>query len=440
MAIEGKNARGAKKAIVALRSKWRKQGKEGNMQLVNNLNANKKEKGRRGEEDGPRRDASGSSSDRLGIAAHEIMNLRNLERVLAREEEDKKRAIVHKAVHSGPQMRLVWLPTSPAELHPGKAVCAVTELPARYRDPKTGLPCATKVAFKIIRERFVDENIGVPKEMDMGTFFDSLSEKDSVPRQRRFLIGFGVLLLNLGGPKTLQDVQPFLFNLFADPDIIRLPRLYRFLQWPLAKLISVLLAPKSKEGYASIGGGLPLRKITNKQNKAIKQQLKMALEVKNLPVNVYVGVRFRGTELQGSLCCRFIQSSLSLQLGRAFVFLKEYLGKTHIYQGRMFLLYGPGINEKVILNELSTTCLWLLYVELQNLKDRGVGNDHTLEYQPYTDEVLVELGRKGVKSLLAVPVSFVSEHVETLEEIGMEYRELSLESGIQNWGRVPALN
>ena len=51
-----------------------------------------------------------------------------------------------------------------------------------------------------------------------------------------------------------------------------------------------------------------------------------------------------------------------------------------------------------------------------------------------------ELGANGIKSLLAVPVSFVSEHIETLEEIDMEYRELAHESGIQNWGRVPALN
>uniref|UniRef100_A0A2N9I9L0 Ferrochelatase n=1 Tax=Fagus sylvatica TaxID=28930 RepID=A0A2N9I9L0_FAGSY len=75
----------------------------------------------------------------------------------------------------------------------------------------------------------------------------------------------GVLLLNLGGPETLEDVQPFLFNLFADPDIIRLPRLFRFLQKPLAQFISTLRAPKSKEGYASIGGGSPLRRITDAQ-------------------------------------------------------------------------------------------------------------------------------------------------------------------------------
>lgn len=45
-----------------------------------------------------------------------------------------------------------------------------------------------------------------------------------------------------------------------------------------------------------------------------------------------------------------------------------------------------------------------------------------------------------MESLLAVPISFVSEHIETLEEIDMEYRELALESGIKHWGRVPALN
>lgn len=75
----------------------------------------------------------------------------------------------------------------------------------------------------------------------------------------------GVLLLNLGGPETLEDVQPFLFNLFSDPDIIRLPRIFSFLQKPLAQFVSVVRAPKSKEGYASIGGGSPLRRMTDAQ-------------------------------------------------------------------------------------------------------------------------------------------------------------------------------
>ena len=49
---------------------------------------------------------------------------------------------------------------------------------------------------------------------------------------------------------------------------------------------------------------------------------------------------------------------------------------------------------------------------------------------PYTDERIREMGRDGTKAMLAVPVSFVSEHIETLEEIDVEYRELAAASGI----------
>ncbi|KAK8629068.1 hypothetical protein V6N13_077925 [Hibiscus sabdariffa] len=138
----------------------------------------------------------------LEAAQTEIMNLRNLERVLAREEEVKKRAIIHKAVYSGPQSKYVskdgssYLEFSKgltfhselsttAPPYPKKAICAVTGLPARYRDPKTGLCYATKEAFKIIRERFRDEHKSCPKKMDMGVLFDSLSSQGLMHRQKR---------------------------------------------------------------------------------------------------------------------------------------------------------------------------------------------------------------------------------------------------------------
>uniref|UniRef100_A0A5B6YI15 Ferrochelatase n=1 Tax=Davidia involucrata TaxID=16924 RepID=A0A5B6YI15_DAVIN len=86
---------------------------------------------------------------------------------------------------------------------------------------------------------------------------------------------------------------------------------------------------------------------------------------------------------------------------------------------------------------------------MEELEKRKINNAYTLAYQsrvgpvewlkPYTDETIIELGQKGVKSLLAVPISFVSEHIETLEEIDVEYKELALKSGIEKWGRVPAL-
>lgn len=97
----------------------------------------------------------------------------------------------------------------------------------------------------------------------------------------------GVLLLNLGGPETLDDVQPFLYNLFADPDIIRLPPQISFLQGPLAWLISNARASKSKEGYETIGGGSPLLRITNEQANA----LQTALEERGVDGKVYVAMR-----------------------------------------------------------------------------------------------------------------------------------------------------
>ena len=92
-------------------------------------------------------------------------------------------------------------------------------------------------------------------------------------------------------------------------------------------------------------------------------------------------------------------------------------------------------------------CIRLIVDELKKM---GVRNDHVLAYQsrvgpvewlkPYTDDVIRELGEEGTKAMVAVPISFVSEHIETLEEIDMEYRELAEESGVEKWGRVPALD
>lgn len=305
----------------------------------------------------------------------------------------------------------------------------------------------------------------------------------------------GVLLLNLGGPDTLQDVQPFLFNLFADPDIIRLPRLFRFLQRPLAQFISVFRAPKSREGYAAIGGGSPLRKITYEQADA----LKVALEVKNVLAKVYVGMRYwhpfteeaieqikrdRITKLvvlplypQFSIST----SGSSIRLLKSIFCQDDYLVQmphaiiSSWYQRQGYIKAMANLIEKELQSFASPEKVMIFFsahgvpvtyikkagdpyksqmeecvgLIMQEMKERGLYNQHTLAYQsrvgpvewlkPYTDETIVQLGQKGVKSLLAVPISFVSEHIETLEEIDMEYKNLALESGIENWGRVPAL-
>ncbi|HEY9845570.1 MAG TPA: ferrochelatase, partial [Candidatus Caenarcaniphilales bacterium] len=60
--------------------------------------------------------------------------------------------------------------------------------------------------------------------------------------------------------------------------------------------------------------------------------------------------------------------------------------------------------------------------------------------KPYTEDVIQQLGAQGVQDLVVVPISFISEHIETLQEIDMEYRELAEEAGIHHFRRVPALN
>ncbi|KAL5704034.1 hypothetical protein ACHQM5_022510 [Ranunculus cassubicifolius] len=305
----------------------------------------------------------------------------------------------------------------------------------------------------------------------------------------------GVLLLNLGGPETLKDVQPFLFNLFADPDIIRLPRLFRFLQKPLAQFISVLRAPKSREGYASIGGGSPLRHITDAQ----AEELRKSLCEKNVPAKVYVGMRYwhpfteeaieqikRDEITMLVVLPLYPQFSIStsgssLRLLESIFREDEYLvNMQHTvipswYQREGYIKAMANLTEKElekfpnpekVMIFFSAHGVPVAYVEeagdpykaemeqcvdliMEELEKRGKMNPFTLAYQsrvgpvewlkPYTDDTIVELGQKGVKSLLAVPISFVSEHIETLEEIDVEYKELALKSGIEQWGRVPAL-
>lgn len=305
----------------------------------------------------------------------------------------------------------------------------------------------------------------------------------------------GVLLLNLGGPDTLDDVKPFLYNLFADPDIIRLPTPFQFAQPAIARLVSTLRTPKAREGYQAIGGGSPLRRITEEQAVALER----ALLLKGLPSHVYVAMRYwkpfteeaveqlkrdgitqlvvlplypqfsvstSGSSLR--LLEALLKQDASLRQVRHVVIpswyqrsgyvramadlIVEELGKFRDQQGVEVFFSAHGVPQSYVddgdpYKEEMEHCVQLIMQELQR---RGVPNRHTLAYQsrvgpvewlkPYTDDTIRELGRQGVRSMLAVPVSFVSEHIETLEEIDVEYRELAEESGIQHWGRVPALN
>ena len=301
----------------------------------------------------------------------------------------------------------------------------------------------------------------------------------------------GVLLLNLGGPDRLEDVRPFLFNLFSDPEIIRLP--IKGLQKPLAWLISTLRSGKSQENYRQIGGGSPLRKITEAQGEALESKLKEVGQ----DVKIYIGMRYWHpfteeaiAQVQKDEITKLVilplypQFSISTS-GSSFRVLEEMWSEnTHLEQIQ-YTLIPSWYNQTQYLEAMAD----LISQELTQMANpdqvhiffsaHGVPqsyvdeagdpyqqeiqectrlimatlnrpNQHTLAYQsrvgpvewlkPYTEDALKELGEQGVKDLLVVPISFVSEHIETLQEIDIEYREIAEEAGIHNFQRVPALN
>jgi ferrochelatase len=301
----------------------------------------------------------------------------------------------------------------------------------------------------------------------------------------------GVLLLNLGGPEQLSDVRPFLYNLFSDPEIIRIP--FPWLQKPLAWFISTSRSQKSQENYKQIGGGSPLRRITEEQANALQTNLRG----KGLDASVYIGMRYWNPfteEAIAQIKKDGIQELVVLPLypqfsistsGSSFRLLEDLWNADPELQKIKYTVIPswydrPGYVESMsdLLRQELDQCadpekatiffsahgVPVSYVteagdpyqsEIEGctaliMKTLNRPNPHVLAYQsrvgpvewlqPYTEDKLEELGEEGVKELVVVPVSFISEHIETLQEIDMEYRELAQEAGIDHFRRVPALN
>jgi ferrochelatase len=305
----------------------------------------------------------------------------------------------------------------------------------------------------------------------------------------------GVLLLNLGGPERIQDVGPFLYNLFSDPEIIRLP--VPALQKPLAWLISTLRSGKSQEAYRAIGGGSPLRRITEQQ----ARELQSSLRQRGIEATTYVAMRYWHPFTESAVAdikADVIDEVVVLPLyphfsistsGSSFRELKRLRQADAAFEALPIRCIRswydhPGYVEamaQLIAAEIRQcedpaaahvffsahgvprsyveeagdpyqkeieACTGLIMARLAALL--GHANPHTLAYQsrvgpvewlrPYTEDALRELGEQGVRELVVVPISFVSEHIETLEEIDIEYREIATEAGIAHFRRVPALD
>src|SRR5882762_5257000 len=97
----------------------------------------------------------------------------------------------------------------------------------------------------------------------------------------------GIVLFQLGGPDTLEAIEPFLYNLFCDPDIIDFP-FARIGRKPLAKLISTTRAHKVQHHYAAIGGASPIRRFTERQAQALESELKSL----GLDARCFVAMRY----------------------------------------------------------------------------------------------------------------------------------------------------
>jgi protoporphyrin/coproporphyrin ferrochelatase len=301
----------------------------------------------------------------------------------------------------------------------------------------------------------------------------------------------GVLLLNLGGPEQLSDVRPFLFNLFSDPEIIRIP--IPALQKPLAWLISSSRAKKSQANYEKIGGGSPLRRITEEQAIAIEQQL----QSRGTDARVYIGMRYWNPFTEEALAAvrrdgieqlvilpLYPQFSISTS-GSSFRLIEKIWRENPSLQPTKYTVVPswfekPGYLQAMaeLIGQEIDKCphpdrarvffsahgVPVSYVteggdpyqqEIERcaaaiMATMGRPNEYTLAYQskvgpvewlkPYTEDAIVELAHQGVTDLVVVPISFVSEHIETLEEIDIEYRELAEEAGIHTFNRVPALD
>ncbi|MAR52128.1 MAG: ferrochelatase [Propionibacteriaceae bacterium] len=305
----------------------------------------------------------------------------------------------------------------------------------------------------------------------------------------------GILLLNLGGPERIQDVGPFLYNLFADPEIIRLPN--PILQKPLAWLISTLRSSKSQKAYRSIGGGSPLRRITEQQARELQSLLRqrgvdatsyVAMrywhpftesavadikadgidEVVVLPLYPHFSISTSGSsfrELQRLRqmderfealplrCIRSWYDHPGYVRSMAELIAEQVLASDDVQKAHIFFS-AHGVPKSYVedagdpYQQEIQACTALIMAEVEAIV--GHSNPHTLAYQsrvgpvewlkPYTEEALEELGKAKTQDLVVVPISFVSEHIETLEEIDIEYRELATESGVVNFRRVRALD
>jgi ferrochelatase len=300
-----------------------------------------------------------------------------------------------------------------------------------------------------------------------------------------------VVLFQLGGPDTLAAVEPFLYNLFCDPDIINFPGSF-LARKPLAKWISSTRSKVVKKHYAEIGGGSPIRRLTERQGTALQAAL-----APHINARVIVAMRYwhpDTTEALAALAAAPFDKLILLPLYPHYSFattgssLKEWnrLYKpsagsnpkipvrtiNHFYDHPD---YVAAIVERInsILTKLpdpgavhlvfSAHGLPMALVEkgdpypihiattVNLVREMGAWpNPHVLCFQskvgpqkwlqPPLTATIEKMAREGVKRILVIPISFLTEHIETLHEINIEARQQAQSLGVSDFHMMPALN
>ena len=296
-----------------------------------------------------------------------------------------------------------------------------------------------------------------------------------------------VVLFNLGGPDDQASVKPFLFNLFNDPAIIGLPGIFRT---PLARLISSRRETSAQANYALMGGGSPLLPETRRQAEAL--QAVLGARLGGDEVKVFIAMRYwhplteetaaevaafgpdevvllplypqfsttttesslkawnaaySGPGVSRAVCCYPAATGwVEAQAQAIGEKLDEAVG-----QPVRVLFSAHGIPEKLVTGkgdpyqeQIETTVAAVVAaIEAQ----RGP-IDHAICYQsrvgpmkwlgPSTPEAIETAGKDGV-GVVVTPIAFVSEHIETLVELDIEYGELAHEKGASPYLRAPAV-
>jgi len=298
-----------------------------------------------------------------------------------------------------------------------------------------------------------------------------------------------ILLLNMGGPDSLEAVRPFLKNLFSDPAIIGLPG---FLRIPLASFLSARRARKVIPRYRVIGGRSPIAQITLDQARALEHSLTEAGQSISsvLPAFSYWHPFISESVLRSAQdgaqnlivlslypqYCRATTGTCLTDLSRSLAsspfassttiidrwpdhpgYLDSLAGTVtealeHIPSDErddaVILFSAHGVPESLV--KSGDPYYDETLITVNGVMERLGPRRHQLAFQsrlgpvkwlePSLPESLRELAGKGAPPVVIVPVSFVSDHIETLYELDIQHREIARDLGFRTFVRAPALN